>query len=218
MAVTLCRTCRCKCHLISLQCLLESDTVLSQELDNDKILGALDTVQRLYILPLLGDCYDLICTALQENFDNGTAIPDEYSNLIEALTPYLISATEYQYAKKNSFGKLTQAGVIMDENLKVSLVKEWLAGLKEDRDLHYIFVETYLETNADGLTCLPVKEDLGDCYQELDVDLPFETTSPTNQLDYHVHPDEDKYYDYPMKRYDQHDRLSGDGTYDSNNR
>lgn len=204
MAINTCKSCKCKCQIITIQCIIEGNNQLSLDLDIGKIQAALDSAQRLWVLPLMGNtCFDELCAALDDNQQNGTAIPQIWIDFVDEVTPFLTAATEYVYIQKHGRAPINKKGIIFDENFKVSSFREYLSLIKQSVDLEYELFTQWLDSSRANYACLP-EVTVDTCKPDFADSSIFETTSGNNRFDVHRHPDYDKFYDFPNRRYPGH--------------
>lgn len=202
MAITPpCKSCRCKCLIVSLRCILEADNQLNQSLDLEKIKAALDKAQRLWIIPLIGNtCFNELCAALDDFQKNGTVIPVIWEDFTEEAIPFLAAATEYLYVSKHARAPLKKDGLIFSEDFKVTAFNDYMILLKANVELEYDLLKKWVTKNKANYPCLPVEEEsLCEDTATESYSL-FETTSGNNRFDFHQHPDRDKLYDFPSRR------------------
>lgn len=161
MSIRTCASCKCPCQLITLNCFFSSFTALSQDdISTDKLIFLIDQAQSEYIEPILGDCFDELCTAISNSeLDitnvNYAPLDIKWETLIHRLTPLLVVGVDKLYHTRYGLTKITKERVEYDkvapENVKT---KQW--SLSGEVKRYEAYLQEWLCANAQTYPCLDV--------------------------------------------------------------
>lgn len=178
-----CGTCVCKCLLYPLSCLYGGDTMLNASLESERVKKFMDTAQLTYIMPLLGDCFKQLCTALENSRKKSTedgyeALADKWSNFLDKAEPLVSLSTEYVYITRIGYGVLKRTGLVFtdaDREKYNDLVK---SRRYEIQAMQALLLDWLVENEAD-YDCLPTK--VTSCIE--DSDTSYELDNPLGNID-----------------------------------
>lgn len=159
-----CRSCAGKCTVISTDCFYENSFYFSQAIPGRDVKKLINLIQTRYILQLITQtCLTELCTAIINSEKDPSdpdyeVLADKWEDLIQILTPLIVSAGEYEYISKRAYGLLTANGFKFNESLKDPILwGSFIKGLKLAADDDYAAAKTWLEdsTNRNNYSCLP---------------------------------------------------------------
>jgi len=150
-----CTKCASRCFFITLKCLYNQSTLLTSNLNPDKVLKHLDGAQIRYLKKPLGDCFKDICDAIKAFENNQTAIEQRWLDLIEMATPTLVDATEYLYVRKSGYAVLSKEGLKFPQKFEDGQFENFVSGLKVAAQESLDMFKIWLEDNKKVYPCLP---------------------------------------------------------------
>ena len=159
----ICSKCKSKCLIIPLSCVLDGLTILSSDLDTDKIKAAMDVAQLTYLVPLLSsDCFKELCTALDnselpDSDPNYEPLSEAWGDFVDQATELIVVATEFVYASKVGFGVLKKAGFLIDDSFDKDVFFSMLAGRKAELLSLQGLLKEWIEENKSLFSCYQTK-------------------------------------------------------------
>lgn len=130
MSFSVCKECKCPCLLISLSCAVSNSLYIRQSLGTKIIRTAIDQAQNRFVLPLLGDCFEELCAALEASHlptadPNYVPLEQKWVDLLEVFENLVVVGTEFVLSEGTIKG-LDSTALLGSVEIETSKVVKWL--------------------------------------------------------------------------------------------